>query len=54
MVEGFKSVSLNIETYEILAEQAERNYRTIAAQIRFLVEQEQERVNAVELEKESA
>lgn len=48
MVDGFKSVSINQETYDLLATQAERNYRSIAAQIRYLVEREEASSNILQ------
>jgi len=39
----FRSISINIETYEKLVRQAERNYRTVPAQVRYLADAEEAR-----------
>lgn len=39
----YKSISIDIETHEKLIKQAERNYRTVPAHIRYLVDFEDER-----------
>jgi len=39
----FKTISIDIETYEQLVRQAERNYRTVPAQVRYLADAEEER-----------
>ena len=38
----FKTISIDVETYEKLVRQAERNYRTVPAQVRYLADTEQE------------
>lgn len=42
----YKSISIDLETYEKLARQAEESYRSIPAHIRYLVDAEIERVQA--------
>lgn len=42
-MEGYTSVSVNLETYGILEEWADEGERSVAAQVRLLVKQEQER-----------
>jgi len=39
----FRSISIDIETFEKLVRQAERNYRTVPAQVRYLADTEEER-----------
>ena len=39
----FKVITIDIETFEKLVRQAERNYRTVPAQVRYLADAEEER-----------
>lgn len=41
MTEGFRSVSISEEIYQLLVKQADSNCRTIAGQLKFLIQQEE-------------
>ena len=51
-MDGYTSVSVRDDIYEILTEMAIEDVRSVAAQLRFLVQQEQERREAEKQEQD--